>query len=667
MKEVLFMFGKNSYKRDRFCVKVVIACLILAAPCIAVDYEIVVLGTTADWGNALGINDSGHIIGDYRPESGYYHACLWIDGVSHDLGTLGGTHSSASGINNSGQVVGWSYIPSSWLVSRAFLWTDGVMHDLGTLGGGYSSASDINNSGQVVGWALTADLTDDGEYHAFLWTDGVMQDLGTLGGKHSYANGINNSGQVVGYSMTSDGEQHAFLWTDGVMQDLGTLGGSFSLAKGINDLGQIAGYSDTNSGEQHAFLWTDGVMQDLGTLGGSVSIVQDLNNSGQVVGYSWTADGEVHAFLWTDGVMHELAARNGSHAYARGINNSGQVVGYAQGDSGYYSCMWIPCTDTPVSITGLSADPLAVQLGDAVSFETDITNGCGKIDVLWDYGDGQNDTQFDVPSPGTVTATHTYTSVGEYPVVLSVTDNSHTVRDNVVVVVYNPIEIVAGSLIANPLTVELGNSITFAADITGGYGPIDVLWDYDDGHSDSQSDVPSPGTVTATHTYDVVGVDTVVLSATDFSGSVVDGILVVVYDPTGGFATGAGLIDSPPGAYKPDSSLTGKANFAFISKYQKGAAVPTGNTTFIFRSGDLYLRSTSFDWMVITGSNYARFKGTGTINGSGEYRFMLWAGDDNPDTFRIKIWTENVEGNETIIYDNGFDQEIMGGNIIIHD
>ena len=44
---------------------------------------------------------------------------------------------------------------------------------------------------------------------------------------------------------------------------------------------------------------------------------------------------------------------------------------------------------------------------------------------------------------------------------------------------------------------------------------------------------------------------------------------------------------------------------------------------------------------------------------------MLWAGDDSPDTFRIKIWWED-NGVENVIYDNGTDQAIGAGNIVVH-
>jgi hypothetical protein len=119
-----------------------------------------------------------------------------------------------------------------------------------------------------------------------------------------------------------------------------------------------------------------------------------------------------------------------------------------------------------------------------------------------------------------------------------------------------------------------------------------------------------------------------------------------------------------------DQCLAGKANFGFVSKYKKGAKVPDGNAEFQFHAADLNFHSSSYDWLLVTGSNYARFKGAGTINGQGAYKFMLWAGDgtgpDDRDTFRIRIWEEDGFGVETVIYDNGMDQAIAGGSIVVH-
>ena len=152
--------------------------------------------------------------------------------------------------------------------------------------------------------------------------------------------------------------------------------------------------------------------------------------------------------------------------------------------------------------------------------------------------------------------------------------------------------------------------------------------------------------------------------------------LLAVYDPTDGFVTGGGWIDSPAGAYRDDITLSGKANFGFVSKYKKGQSTPTGNTEFQFKAGNLNFHSDSYDWLVIAGPK-AMYKGTGTINSAGNYGFMLSAIDEkltpstDVDMFRIKIWDKVTD---SLIYDNQFGDddnvelttEIGGGQIVIH-
>jgi hypothetical protein len=49
---------------------------------------------------------------------------------------------------------------------------------------------------------------------------------------------------------------------------------------------------------------------------------------------------------------------------------------------------------------------------------------------------------------------------------------------------------------------------------------------------------------------------------------------------------------------------------------------------------------------VVIGSDFAKFKAIGTINGESNYKFQLWSrdgtGDEGLDTFRIKIWYEET-------------------------
>jgi hypothetical protein len=144
-------------------------------------------------------------------------------------------------------------------------------------------------------------------------------------------------------------------------------------------------------------------------------------------------------------------------------------------------------------------------------------------------------------------------------------------------------------------------------------------------------------------------------------------ITLVIYDPDGGFVTGGGWIDSPVNQDHPYMRVGGKANFGFVVKYKKDGAVPKGNMEFVFQAGDLNFHSTSYEWLLVTESNAARFTGTGNIDGADTYEFMIWAGDgtgpDGADTFRIKIW-EGEEDNP--LYDNGLDQSLGGGSIVVH-
>jgi PKD repeat protein len=184
----------------------------------------------------------------------------------------------------------------------------------------------------------------------------------------------------------------------------------------------------------------------------------------------------------------------------------------------------------------------------------------------------------------------------------------------------------------------------------------------------SVSETGGSGSVSCSHTYTTPGVYEIGLTVTDNDGG--EGTsqyqYVVVYDPSAGFVTGGGWIYSPVGAYVPDHELAGKATFGFVSKYKKEDTSPTGNTEFQFYIANLNFHSESYEWLIVTGSNYAKIKGSGTINGMDDYKFMIWAGDEETDTFRIKIWEEDSLGNETVTYDNGFDQAIGGGSIVIH-
>lgn len=312
-----------------------------------------------------------------------------------DLGTFGqpcngAYNSAATAISNANHVVGWADVNGAATI-RAFLvrpvnqvWfadanddqVNDLMIDLGTLGGAESSASGVNDSGQVTGYAYTTGAA----YHAFRITpvgatwavdannDGVndlMTDLGTLGGTNSWGRGINNNGDVVGESDTVDGRTRAFVWRNGVMTDLGTLGGANSSAAAISDDGVIVGWAENAGGQRRAFIILNGVMHDLnsvilpGTSNGGITLTEarGINDAGEVVGFGILKSGGAQSersFLMKVATAEQIAA-----AEAAGSANGGSGANAPSGGTNGGT----PASGTPIMGTantlGNPTDPNA--------------------------------------------------------------------------------------------------------------------------------------------------------------------------------------------------------------------------------------------------------------------------------------------------------------------
>ena len=126
---------------------------------------------------------------------------------------------------------------------------------------------------------------------------------------------------------------------------------------------------------------------------------------------------------------------------------------------------------------------------------------------------------------------------------------------------------------------------------------------------------------------------TVRVNVTDDDGGIGErdaATTTVVYDPNGGFATGGGWFNSEAGWFTADASKTGKANFAFVSKYKKDATAPESSVKFEFKVGNLDFQSISNEYLVVAGAK-ATYKGIGTLNGDEPCEFILSV-VDSPDT-----------------------------------
>ena len=184
-----------------------------------------------------------------------------VRGVQYTVTDLGS--GVATGINNSGQVVGYYGYFGGYphgFRTAANQPLNPAIDDLGPIGNQGSMAEDINDWGQVVG---SDKLSLNYLGHSFQTAanqpiNPLTDSLGTLGGNECVATGINNSGQVVGCSSNSSGYGRAFRTVanrpiNPITDDLGTLGGTFISAYGINDSGEVVGSAYTLSNAEHAF------------------------------------------------------------------------------------------------------------------------------------------------------------------------------------------------------------------------------------------------------------------------------------------------------------------------------------------------------------------------------------------------------------------------------
>lgn len=223
------------------------------------------LGSLASspYSQAVSINNQGVIAGYSTEDTHWLNAVTWSSGTGLNRveSVASGSNYSSIGvsINDHDQVVGWSSTDNNQTM-HATLWDKGVSTDLNTLGGSNSYAQGINNAGQIVGYSDTANYIE----HAVIWDGTSMVDLGgAYADLTSRALSINNLGDVVGWSYMPGQSSRAVLWRNGQLIDLNSFldgqalsaGWVLTQANDINDNGSIIGNAyNTQTGLTQAFL-----------------------------------------------------------------------------------------------------------------------------------------------------------------------------------------------------------------------------------------------------------------------------------------------------------------------------------------------------------------------------------------------------------------------------
>ena len=271
------------------------------------------------------INDQSEIACVANDSAGVSHAYIWNGGGLTELTGLGGG-CGANGMNNLGEVVGYSYTrqstgPNDIPPRHAVLWSHGITTDVSAqYGQSYGYARAINSGGQIL---------EDG----VLLTHGVSTTLPTLGG-YTESNTINATGLIAGSSATgSYSPFFACIWLNGAIS---VIGRADTEANDVNDLGHAVGY-----GPDGAYLWHDGMTTRLGD-GDALAI----NNGGTIVGQFYDQSTfDYHGFVVVDGREIDLNALTDAASgmiieQAIDVDESGEIIGdgydpLTQSDHGY--------------------------------------------------------------------------------------------------------------------------------------------------------------------------------------------------------------------------------------------------------------------------------------------------------------------------------------------
>jgi endonuclease/exonuclease/phosphatase family metal-dependent hydrolase len=342
-----------------------------------------------------------------------------------------------------------------------------------------------------------------------------------------------------------------------------------------------------------------------------------------------------------------------------------------------------PNVDAGPSAFGVEGAPITLR-GSAFDRESSPT-------LAWTYepaGEVDPGTSCAFADPSAAQTTITCTDDGVFTATLTARDGvNQPVSDSTDVIVRNaPPKLSLTS--PTPWQVfRAGAPVTLAAPFTdAGQDTHTCTVNWDDGNG-ADSYPASAMACDRTRTLPHAGMYTINVTVTDDDGGAdTKHVMIVVYDPDGGYPTAGGLLDmqpeiaSPAGALPAAPTSSGTAHFQINPKYQPGDLGPapsTGKVSFTLPDAGFSLDSTSLEWLAVPPDGKAAVKGAATVNGTPGYGFVVYVYDE-PDSFRLVVWrlASGPNPSGTLVYDNaegaGYDldvanpQPISKGSISIH-
>jgi uncharacterized membrane protein len=222
------------------------------------------------------------------------------------------------------------FLVSCLFLTIAFTLTPAQAATLTTVdfpGSDFTAATGINSSGQIVGFYGMGFSPTQG----FLLSGGVFTTISfPKSNVSTWCQGINNNGDMVGFYIdpTGDGQPHGFVMQGGVFTQLDYPGAMSTQAYGINNAGQIVGEYQPVGPGTNGFLYDSGTYTSISVTGAVNTQMRGIDNVGDMVGRYLDSAGSLHGLLISHGVQHFLNAPGAASTYANGVNDRKRIVGY---------------------------------------------------------------------------------------------------------------------------------------------------------------------------------------------------------------------------------------------------------------------------------------------------------------------------------------------------
>jgi PKD repeat protein len=167
-----------------------------------------------------------------------------------------------------------------------------------------------------------------------------------------------------------------------------------------------------------------------------------------------------------------------------------------------------------LAVTIGSASPNPTEVSKSINFTSTSSGGVGSAICSWDFGDGG--------LAGTCSASHFYSTSGNFTVIVTATDSLGVSASGSITVSVKPKLAVTATV--TPKTAEVNVPVTFNATTSRGVGSSTCSWSFGDGSSDS-------GCLTS-HTYGTSGIFTANVTVVDGLGVTVSHTVSVRVNPS---------------------------------------------------------------------------------------------------------------------------------------